>query len=82
MIINARIAYKLRVMFQCDLSHENFISFIQSLHELGFDTEVTDSGEFNYFSETDHPDVNVYWVDEDTVKDVIEIVTTLKKEKC
>lgn len=82
MIINAFILHKLRVMFQCDLSHENFLSFIKALHEIGFETQVTDSGEFDYFSSSDSVEVSTFWVDEDTVKDVIEIVTKLKKEKC
>lgn len=80
MIINSYIPNDCRIMFYCDLSHENFVTFIKELHKMGFETQVTDSGEFEMHSQNEKSDIECLWADEDTWLGALENAKKIKKK--
>ena len=66
----------------CDLSHENLVKFIDSLHDLNFVVELSDE---NIFKETFNKEEEIainhsMWADEDTWLDVLEIIDKINND--
>lgn len=81
MYVNAFIPFSHRIILYCDLSHENFISLIEGLHHLGYETQATDSGEFSIYTEkaNEQPNIHTMWADEDTWEEILEIAERLRE---
>ncbi|MEO6303081.1 MAG: hypothetical protein ABIP51_07895, partial [Bacteroidia bacterium] len=59
MYIKASLNKIIIIEFYCDLSHENFITFIESVHKIGYKTEISDNNKFKeIFNKEDKPSLN------------------------
>lgn len=82
MFIRAHYKKGLVIELCCDLSHENFILFIDAINSMGFKTNISDSNNFkDTFNTEDEPSMNhTMWADEDTWIEILEIIKKIKND--